>query len=276
MPSGRRGPRRDARFQSNAGIRQTALASDRAFCDTRTMSSPSALERLRRWFSGKTSAGAAAPAVPIATPGAHAGGLRQQRAVRREQLFALVRENMIRMGVLSSHYKFKVLTLDPGGEQFIVMVDWQPGAQGADPVFEKQFEAGLQHLLVERLQGFKVKAVYWRGHAEGAASPQARPERADRPVLAVHHQEHVCDAELRDFQAALRQARPGVPPPAAPRTPAAALPQAVTAVQAPGRSAHQAHTTPTEFPDFEPTINTEGQQGTDFGSLSETQYDKLG
>ena len=28
-------------------------------------------------------------------------------------------------------------------------------------------------------------------------------------------------------------------------------------------------------PDFEPTINTEGQQGTDFGSLSETQYGKL-
>ena len=96
--------------------------------------------------------------------------MRQQRATRREQLFALVRENMIRMGVLSSHYKFKVLTLDPAGEQFIVMVDWQPGALGADPTFEKQFEAGLQHLLVERQQGFKVKAVYWRGHVEASVA----------------------------------------------------------------------------------------------------------
>ena len=183
MPSGRRGPRRDARFQSNAGIRQTALASDRAFCDTRTMSSPSALERLRRWFSGKTSAGAAAPAVPIATPGAHAGGLRQQRAVRREQLFALVRENMIRMGVLSSHYKFKVLTLDPGGEQFIVMVDWQPSAQGADPVFEKRLremadmadKLGLDKLAA-KIRGYKnqeardmIRRVF------GALQTQANP-----------------------------------------------------------------------------------------------------
>lgn len=240
------------------------------------MSSPSALERLRRWFAGNPSAGTAAPAAPAAAPGAHAGSLRQQRAVRREQLFALVRENMIRMGVLSSHYKFKVLTLDPGGEQFIVMVDWQPGAQGADPVFEKQFEAGLQHLLVERLQGFKVKAVYWRGHAEGAASPPARPERADRPVLAVHHEEHVSDVELRALQAALREAGASAPATPAPGTPVAATPpKAAKAAQAPGRSAHQRQAPPTEFPDFEPTINTEGQQGTEFGSLSETQYDKL-
>lgn len=246
-----------------------ALASRAPFCDTRAMSSPSALDRLRRWFSGDTPAGAPSPTGASAgKPGPHASGLRQQRATRREQLFALVRENMIRMGVLSSHYKFKVLTLDPAGEQFIVMVDWQPGALGADPVFEKQFEAGLQHLLVERQQGFKVKAVYWRGHVEGGVAASLPPARAMRPTLAAapapaapvaHREEHVSDDELKALQAALRQA--GASPQAAPaaaRRPATAMPPPLQ-----------------DPPDFEPTINTEGQQGTEFGSLSETQYGKL-
>jgi hypothetical protein len=233
------------------------------------MSSLSALDRLRRWISGNThSRASGAKAALAAKPGAQASGLRHQRAARREQLFALVRENMIRMGVLSSHYKFKVLTLDPAGEQFIVMVDWQPGALGADPVFEKQFEAGLQHLLVDRQQGFKVKAVYWRGHVEGATPAGLPPARTTRPApatavapaapaaQAVHHEEHVSDDELKALQAALRQA--GASPQAAPTAPRRAAPRPLQ-----------------DPPDFEPTINTEGQSGTEFGSLSETQYGKL-
>jgi hypothetical protein len=225
------------------------------------MSSLSALDRLRRWISGDTpSSASGAKAAPPGKAGPQASGLRQQRGARREQLFALVRENMIRMGVLSSHYKFKVLTLDPAGEQFIVMVDWQPGALGADPAFEKQFEAGLQHLLVERQQGFKVKAVYWRGHVESAVPASLPPARAARPALAApapHREEHVSDDELKALQAALRQA--GASPQAAPaRRPSPAVPPALQ-----------------DPPDFEPTINTEGQPGTEFGSLSETQYGKL-
>jgi hypothetical protein len=42
---------------------------------------------------------------------------------RREMLYAVVREAMVRAGVLSSTYKFKVLSLDPRGRQFMVMVD---------------------------------------------------------------------------------------------------------------------------------------------------------
>lgn len=233
------------------------------------MSSLSALDRLRRWIAGAGASGAASAPSPqteaTARPGAHAGGMRQQRAGRREQLFTLVRENMIRMGVLSSHYKFKVLTLDPAGEQFIVMVDWQPGALSAGPAFEQPFEAALQQLLVERQHGFKVKAVYWRGHPEVAASagaPQARAVPAappasvpPRPATVGHPPgEQVSDDELKALQAALRQA--------------GARPQAAPA--APRRAAA------TDFPDFEPTINTEGQPGTEFGALSETQYGKLG
>ena len=238
------------------------------------MSSPSALDRLRRWISGGPPSNTAGPqAAGTGNAGPHASGLRQQRAGRREQLFALVRENMIRMGVLSSHYKFKVLTLDPAGEQFIVMVDWQPGALGADPVFERQFEAGLQLLLTERKQGFKVKAVYWRGHVEAGATAAAlspprtarltpasvpTPAVAPKDAQATHHEEQVSDDELMALQAALRQAGASTPP-----TP-------------PSRATRPAALAPLpDTPDFEPTINTEGHAGTEFGALSETQYGKL-
>jgi hypothetical protein len=179
-------------------------------------------------------------------------------------LFSLVRENMIRLGVLSSHYKFKVLTLDPAGDQFIVMMDWQAGASQAGPQFEKDCEKSLQSLLEERRQAYKVKAVYWRGaHATEAAParpPAARPavapvasapaaRREPPPPLPI---EQVSDDELKALQAALRQAG-GAPAPA-------------------GRGARRA---PLDAPDFEPTLNTAGQAATEFGSLSETQYGKL-
>ena len=42
---------------------------------------------------------------------------------RRELLYAVVRDAMTRAGVLSAGYKFKVLSLDARGRQFLVMVD---------------------------------------------------------------------------------------------------------------------------------------------------------
>ena len=48
---------------------------------------------------------------------------RGRRILRREQLFSVVRESMIRGGVLSSSYEFKVLTLDANGDSFLVLID---------------------------------------------------------------------------------------------------------------------------------------------------------
>ena len=64
--------------------------------------------------------------------------------------------------------------------------------------------------------------------------------------------DHVSDDEIKAFQAALREAGGGSratqrPPPLSPQ----------------------------DMPDFEPTINTDDKPGTEFGSLSETQYGKL-
>jgi hypothetical protein len=56
---------------------------------------------------------------------------KQERLARRELLYAVVREAMVRAGVLSSSYKFKVLSLDPRGSTFLVMVDLSRGS-GSD------------------------------------------------------------------------------------------------------------------------------------------------
>src|SRR5688572_11612019 len=48
---------------------------------------------------------------------------KSERMARRELLYAVVREAMTRAGVLSASYKFKVLSLDARGRQFLVMVD---------------------------------------------------------------------------------------------------------------------------------------------------------
>ncbi|WP_342131291.1 hypothetical protein [Hydrogenophaga sp. OTU3427] len=225
-----------------------------------------ALDRLWRWLRGSETHAASPSTAKAHASHAGSSGLRQQRSTRREQLFALVRENMIRLGVLSSHYKFKVLTLDPAGEQFIVMVDWQASAPTAEPSFEKSYEAGLQHLMEERRLGFKVKAVYWRGHVTTAPAaavqaatpvnpapartPPVAPKAAATPPPATDHD--VSEDEIQAFQAALREAGGGSratrkPPPLSPQ----------------------------DMPDFEPTINTDDKPGTEFGSLSETQYGKL-
>ena len=45
------------------------------------------------------------------------GNRKQERLERRELLYAVVREAMVRASVLSSTYKFKVLSLDPRGRQ---------------------------------------------------------------------------------------------------------------------------------------------------------------
>ncbi len=82
------------------------------------------------------------------------------RYMRRELLYGVVRESMIRAGVLSQGYKFKALALDPRGLQFIVMVDLAPEfGSGNDRWGE--IEALIAQSAKAR-HGVVVKAVYWR------------------------------------------------------------------------------------------------------------------
>ena len=82
------------------------------------------------------------------------------RAARRELLYAVVREAMVRAGVLSASYKFKVLSLDTEGRQFLIMIDLARGAAG-DAGHLAEIEALIAQSAKAR-HDLAVTAVYWR------------------------------------------------------------------------------------------------------------------
>ena len=59
---------------------------------------------------------------------------KHERMARREMLYGIVRESMVRAGVLSSSYKFKVLSLDPRGALEVALGERQAGGAGAYPL----------------------------------------------------------------------------------------------------------------------------------------------
>jgi hypothetical protein len=110
-----------------------------------------------------------------------------QRQTRRENLYAVVREALIRSEVLASRYKFKVLSLDTHGRQFLVMVD----LMDATALPAHRFLAVEQLIVSHAAQqhGLFVKSVYWRSN-EALPEPHhapvasARPEVRDVPMAA--------------------------------------------------------------------------------------------
>jgi hypothetical protein len=83
-----------------------------------------------------------------------------ERIAHREQLYAVVREAMVRAGVLSSSYKFKVLSLDAHGRQFMVMVDLVHGG-----ISESARMAEIEAMIAQSARAkfdIMVTSVYWR------------------------------------------------------------------------------------------------------------------
>ena len=83
-----------------------------------------------------------------------------KRHARREQLYVAIRECMTRVGVLSASYKFKVLSLDQRGDQFLVMMDVAPGLGS-----QAYKLAEIETLLIssaKSLFSIYVTSVYWR------------------------------------------------------------------------------------------------------------------
>lgn len=132
------------------------------------------------WFSGKKNKDAQHSAMPSSGlsrldstrpynqtrhgSGGHAqpANRKQERLERRELLYAVVREAMVRAGVLSSSYKFKVLSLDQRGRQFMVMVDLAQGA-ASDTRRLAEIEAMVAQSAKARYD-ILVSAVYWRAN----------------------------------------------------------------------------------------------------------------
>lgn len=131
---------------------------------------------------------------------------KQERLERRELLYAVVREAMVRASVLSSNYKFKVLSLDQRGRQFLVMVDLAQGAS-SDTRRLAEIEAMIAQSAKSRYD-ILVSAVYWRANDHVAIGDPAH-FTAKKPMISqpAPLEAHSGPAELREAP----------PEPAAPR-----------------------------------------------------------
>ena len=83
-----------------------------------------------------------------------------RRHGRREQLYTAIRQAMTRAGVLSASFKFKVLSLDQSGDQFLVMMDVHPSL-GLQEHKLVETEALVMQIAGSQF-GIVVTAVYWR------------------------------------------------------------------------------------------------------------------
>lgn len=217
-----------------------------------------------------------------------------ERSARREMVYSSVRESMVRSGILSAGYKFKVLALDKRATQFIVMIDL---AEQFVTTQDKlaQIEALIAYSAKARFE-ILITSVYWRLNGQlGVASAKAtsgaaaalRASAASAPLVAPNTRaampmasgiDPVEEAEIEAFKKALMEAAMSpVPtldgataPLVAPATPVAPTraapivpPRTSSNATQQARDAARRGGTPAPTPD------------TNFGGLSATQYGDL-
>lgn len=143
-------------------------------------------------------AGAAHPLAQRSQEAADQLGRKNIRTERRESLYMVVRDAMVRAGVLSAGYKFKVLSLDQLGQQFVVMIDLAR-EYGASTARLTEIETLITQSAKSRFD-ILVTAVYWRVHdnagvgvhmrraADRQAAPATRsgaPQTLRAPIMPV-------------------------------------------------------------------------------------------
>ena len=113
-------------------------------------------------------------------------GRRLKRHARREQLYQAIRESFIHAGVLSATYRFKVLSLDPAGGEFLVMVDVE---QSFDHRAEKLADIAAKIVQTARIHHeIGVTSVYWRVALSAAPSlDKAVAPKVARPAPTQSH-----------------------------------------------------------------------------------------
>jgi hypothetical protein len=125
--------------------------------------------------------GANATAQPaVAASSARLEQRRSERNAKRELLFQAVRESMVRMGVLSTSFKFKVLSLDQRGRSFLVMIELSAEFSG-----EVEKLAEIENIIAQTARHryeIMVQAVYWRYFNATAAAASA-----PSPLLGALH-----------------------------------------------------------------------------------------
>lgn len=112
--------------------------------------------------------------------GADINSRRSERLERRELLYGVVRECMTASGVLSSTYKFKVLSLDSSGRKYMIMVD-MPREYLESPGHFVDTEGAIARSAKERYD-ILVTAVYWRvNEMVSATTANARATVTTKP-----------------------------------------------------------------------------------------------
>lgn len=118
-----------------------------------------------------------------ASASAQASSRRSERHNHRDLLYSTIRDVMIRAGVLAASYKFKVLSLDSRGRQYLIMMDLlRPSAQ--DAVHLNHIDTLITETAKNR-HDITVVGVYWRmneprgavDNAMGLAVPGPRSEQ---------------------------------------------------------------------------------------------------
>lgn len=106
----------------------------------------------------------------------HAANRKTERLERRELVYGVVRDSMTRAGVLAASFKFKVLSLDVSGHQYLIMVDLANQAAG-DTARLAEIEAMVAQTAKMR-HDILVTAVYWRvnEHVTAGLSQASSPE----------------------------------------------------------------------------------------------------
>lgn len=101
-----------------------------------------------------------------------------ERQAHRELLYTVVRDVMTRAEVLAASYKFKILSLDSGGRQYIIMIDLahEKGKQSG-------WLAEMESQMVRRARkshDITVMAVYWRIRPTAVAGGKSGSELSAR------------------------------------------------------------------------------------------------
>ncbi|HUR90419.1 MAG TPA: hypothetical protein VMZ74_15140 [Ramlibacter sp.] len=206
---------------------------------------------------------------------------KHERMARRELLYVVVREAMVRAGVLSAGYKFKVLSLDGRGRQFMVMIELSRDC-GVEVRQFAEIEAMIAQSAKAR-HDILVTSVYWRmsehvavGHPVQDARDVSQPAALEsepmplepKPVTRSHY-----DPIGADEVAAFKQAMAaGVQNPAAVAAAASGVAHGASAVAFDGKQHHgpQSYTLLTGFEDTEvadEAARTPLLSGTQYGEL---------
>ncbi len=142
--------------------------------------------------------------MSASAPGS-AANRKGERLERREQLYGVVREALTGAGILSSSYKFKVLSLDSRGRQYLIMMDIARHYLG-----ETTRLAEIEGLIAQSAKArydILVTAVYWRvnEHVTAGLTRMSAPAPLSHGPSSATPQSHH-EPLLPDEVAAFKQA----------------------------------------------------------------------